>query len=181
MTHNQLPLLVASTITVMAVGTIQAPSAQAGLLTQDFTISDPIPSLPGAPFSGSFTYNDMGLTGVGDEMAALNSFNVNLLGQTFNDASDGQAIFFDGDFLGIAIGDDGPQISFEFLPGFFDISEASFAFEFNNQPGFADVSYGDPKPVPGPSLLPGLIGMSIAAFRRKRQNNDEARATLQDL
>lgn len=172
---NYARIFAASLLAVSALTLTQKP-AQAVLLIQDFSLVNVDDVLPGDPFSGSFSYDDAGLVGAGPEETALTSFSFDFLNQSFIDVPpDAEAVFFDGTFLGIelSVGMPGTDaIAFSFNPGFFDTSDASFAYDLSagsGEVGFADLDYGPATAVPTPALLPGLLGLSLSMVRKKHR------------
>lgn len=139
-----------------------------------FEVAPDSGSLAGNTYFGDFSFDDSGLTGVGDEIVELSDFSFDFLGVNYTetDSFSSLAAFLDGTFLGIEYTFDDGNVEFSFLPGFFAVNEAVFAYEIasgsNQGAGFGDVNYSV---VPTPALLPGLVGMGAMALRRKRQSD----------
>ncbi len=155
---NTLQKLAIATGLAISMTGFQTSSAQALSLISDpvefdFEITLDSGSLSGETFNGSFTVDETFLTEEGDETAEVTAFDFTFAGDdfdletVFNPVT---AFFNDGDLLGIDASND----SFTFVPGFFDASEAFFAFDF----GSGDVGTGDftaveVPPIPEPSLI----------------------------
>jgi hypothetical protein len=139
----------------------------------NFTVTPDSGPLNGAVYTGNFSFDGSGLSNSGDESVALSSFNFSFLGNTYSEADDPFAIaaFFDGNFLGIDYSFSDGTTAFSFLSGQFtqDINDAFFSYDIAAGPnvgaGFGDVSY---TAVPTPALLPGLLGLGVAALRRRQ-------------
>ncbi len=154
-----------------------AAPAQATLLSYDFagTLTDG--SLAGETFSGRFSFDDAGLLGINDEYLGLASLNLNFLGRQYglNDAdAPPEAAFWDGELVGIGftISLDDPW--FGLMSGFFDLSEAYFAYQpANGMPGYGDVSYRPTTSTnvsePATLLLAGLGLLGLAGIRARRR------------
>lgn len=146
-------------------------SLQAAVLSYQFDVSIDSGSLNGTVYSGDFVFDDLSLTGVGEEQVALNSFHFGFLGNSLTLADDtvASALFFNGALLGIGINVNRPEFSVSFVPGFFDLSEAYFSYDQNNNSGFGSLTVST---VPVPAALPLLLtGLSALGFlgRRKKQ------------
>jgi len=172
---SQLTLTAASFAVVLSA--ISPTPAQAATVTYDFTINNLDGDLAGNSFSGSFTYDDALLTGSGSEYLGVSSLLFNLLGTDYTEADDpfAEVAFFEGTFLGLifAVGNPGVDaISFAFVPGFFDASDAYFTYDFTGSTGkfgTGDIQY---QVVPTPVLLPGLIGLGLGALRKKAEREE---------
>ena len=124
-------------------------------------------------YSGAFSFDDAPLVGVGDEFLTVDSFSMTWTdSSTFNEVYEladvfVEAVFFDGLFLGLAGGSlAAPVVDFQFIPGFFDINGAFFAYGTD---GTGDLPYervgtGVPAPATAPLLLLGLA--LLGAFSR---------------
>jgi len=153
------------------VSVLGASAATAATVTGTFTVENLDPTLTiDAVYSGSYSYDDASLTGSDEEAVEVLSFSFDFEGMNYNNSNkaDGtliEAIFFDGEFLGI----NAEFENFDLLPGFFDTTDALFAYEIPDVgAGTGDIFYSS-TPIPTPALLPGLVGMGVAALRKKRQ------------
>lgn len=158
------------TATTLALSTFSIQSAQAAIINYAFTVDIDSGVLNGQSYAGSFSYNDAGLTGIGNESVALSAINFNFLDVNYdqNDGTTPDALFLDNDFLGLSWSED--QVQFSFVPGFFDLDEAFFAYDIANGSGAGDINFalqpeGDNIPesnsVIGLLLLGGLGTISL--------------------
>lgn len=119
--------LVASLISWSAVET--SLKANAALISYTLRVDIDFGPFTGNFYTGSFSYDDDGLTGIDIESLPLSSFDFNFDGNLYNLADDPNATvsFFDGTFLGIdyAIV---PAPSPTFISGTFDDSDAFFSY-----------------------------------------------------
>ncbi|VAX05713.1 hypothetical protein MNBD_GAMMA25-1106 [hydrothermal vent metagenome] len=117
----------------------------------------------GGTFNGSFSFDNSILGGVGDEVIALDNFAASFEGINFTLADDAfaEAVFVDGDFLGLSYFAATSGFEFSLTPGFFDLSEAYFSYDiFAEGVGFGSVAY---TVVPLPGALP-LMVMALGLF-----------------
>lgn len=174
-------LCTSSILLVSAVTNIEA--SQAADITQSFNINIDSGPLIGESYSGSYSYDDFGLTGVGEEFADLTAFLFTFVTSDSStssvyDLADAQflgpatADFLDGTFTGITLDIDANGAPFSFASGVFNFEEtlddASFLYDIAGGSGAGDFQLSSTTPIPTPALLPSLIGMGIAEFRRKR-------------
>lgn len=148
------------------------PAAQAA--TQSWNVSGMLDSghYTGQSFAGTFSFDDAGLTGFGDEWLTVDSLALNFAGMAYTLAdadATAEVSFFDGAFLGLAYSASNlnPQISF--IPGFNALNEAYVAYDISHGlSGAGDAIYA---PVPEPEtyalLLAGLGLLGVAARRRR--------------
>ena len=176
-----LPVIAAT----IAVGTIATTKPVFAASVYSFKASPDSGSLTGQTFSGNVKFDDSVLSGSGEETVSLSDFNFSFLGNAFTLIDDPLAFaqFFNGDFLGVEYG----TTDFQLLSGldFFDpalssINDAFFSYDVASGAGFGDVSYKlvatpptPPAAVPTPALLPGLIGMGVAALRKRKQTVEQ--------
>ncbi len=149
----------------LSFAAIDANSAQAAIVTYDVDVAIDSGSLAGENFSGFFSYDDANLTGLGSEFLGVSDLSFNFLGVEYTEADDSfgpEVEFFDGQFLGLLYSTD---VAFSFVPGFFDVSEAFFAYDTPAEgAGAGDVTYtlrqAPPSTsVPEPASMLGLLAL----------------------
>lgn len=153
------------------------PAAQAA--TYSFSGMMDSGSLIGESFTGNFSFDDLGLTGVDLEIRSLNSLSLNILGNTYtlgNADSMPDVSFLNGSFLGLSYSVTTNTLGFSVIPGFSDTSDAFVAYDklsggniVDGQSGYGSIVY---LPVPEPEtyamLLAGLGLMGVVARRRSQ-------------
>ncbi len=123
-------------------------------------------------FSGSLSFDDSGLTGVGEEWIALGSIALDFLGQHHtlgNAAAVPEAGFFDGTFLGVSFTVDAGDPQFSLVAGYRSIDEAFFAYDTAaGLSGGGSVTYtaAVPEPEGWMLMVAGLTGVVAVARRR---------------
>jgi len=169
---NFLQTSLLTTGLLAAAVAISAAPVSAATITYDFKVLPDSDPLLGNSYTGSFSYDDSSLSGLDEESLVVESLRFSFLGTDYdetNGLSDAEAVFFNGNFLGLSyVADD-----FAFVPGFVDLSDASFAYDIDAGVGFADVIYTQRQPeqsVPEPTsaiavLLLGALG--TATFRKQ--------------
>lgn len=125
----------------------------------------------GASFSGSFSFDDAGLTGTGLELVNLSSLNLHFLNTLFSQADavvSPDVAFQDGVLLGLEWSVEQPQLKFTFVAGFADATDAFIAYD--TPLGFSGAGSVTYTPVPEPEayamMLAGLGLMGFTARRR---------------
>lgn len=121
-------------------------------------------------YNGDFSYDDATLTRSGEEYVALSSFNFSFesTALTLADDSFAEAVFRDGAFLGLSYNAATTEFSVSFIPGFFDLSEAYFAYDLAGDAGFGTLTV---TAVPVPAALPLLLsGLGLLSLQRRRGN-----------
>ncbi len=124
--------------------------------------------LAGQSFSATMLADTAALTGFGEEFLPVQRLSFQFGGLTYTE-DDGLAelVYFDNAFLGLSYSVDTPD-TFSFVPGFFDIDEAFFAYEGLETDGEGDLSYSTaPVPLPAPLVLM-LTGLAALAVHRRR-------------
>ncbi len=151
--------------TLLAALLAAAIPAQAAIQTWNFSGTVDSGSLLGQNYVGQFSFDDLGLTGSGDEYLAVSSLGMQFNGTAFTLADElatTEAAFADGSFLGMNFS----AANFTFITGSVDTSDAFLALD----DGAANVIYA---PVPEPETYAlmlaglGLVGMKLRA-RNKR-------------
>lgn len=128
--------------------------------------------LNGQPISGTFSFDDAGLTGTGDEFVNVDSVFVNFNGSTFTQANataTPEVAFSDGAFLGLSFSAEqiSPALSISFVPGFFDVSDSFFTYQQNGVDGDGNVEYT--KVLESSNLL-GILGLGLIGLGIKIKN-----------
>lgn len=156
-------LLLALVVSVLA----SAPVA-ADVIDVEFTVDISSGALLGDTYAGNFSYDRTEIVGVDEEFIELLSFEFDFQGINFGvDDAIAEAAFFDGEFLGLSyvVGFPAP-VSFSFLPGFFSVDEAFFAYENPLGDGDGSIVYAE---VPEPStLLLLVVGLAVLGWRKLR-------------
>ncbi len=153
----------------VAAAMLAAPAASAAtLFAFKADVSVTSGSLTDETFSARFIADTAALTGLEEEFLPVSRFRFDFGGETYTEA-DGVAeiVYFDGDFLGLSYNVETPA-TFSFVPGFFGLDEAFFAYEAVGGDGVGDVAYSvAPIPLPAPAflLIAALGGLVVA--RRK--------------
>lgn len=166
-TFQKLALTTAGLALSFAV--IDTNPAQATSITYDFEVFVDSGPLVNETYSGFFSYDDSELMGAGEEFLDVSTIAFNFLDTDFSETDDSsffgsEAAFFDGDFLGLSFSVDFPvNNSFSFIPGFFSLDEAFFAYDTEQGAGAGDVTYSKRPstsvPEPGSTLGLTLLGI----------------------
>lgn len=126
----------------------------------------------GSLLTGGLSYDDMNLTGVGEEYIALESFTFSFEGDNLTLADDlfAEAAFYDGVLLGISYNVTLPAYSVSFVPGFFAIDEAYFSYDLSSEgAGFGSLTItAVPTPAALPLLLSGIGAFGLIGQRHRR-------------
>lgn len=159
-----LKIAVIASSTVLPLITVNF--AQAATVTYDFDVLIDSGSLLNDTYSGFFSYNDSTLNGSGDEYLAIDNLKFNFLGTDYTEADDNssfgaEAAFLDGDFLGLSFSTD---VQFSFIPGFFDLSEAYFAYDIPSGVGTGNITYSLRPPQPPTSVSEPTSVFSLLAL-----------------
>lgn len=140
--------------------------------TIPYTIGVSVDSGPrnGNLYSGEFSYDDASLTGSGEEYLALDRFDFHFESTALTLADDplAEAAFYDGAFLGLSYNAVATDFSVSFVPGFFELSEAYFAYDLPGEgSGFGSLTVTT---VPVPAALPLLLsGLGVFGLMRHRR------------
>lgn len=157
--------------TLVLLGTVPA---QAALNTYDFSGSLDSGALIGETFTGQFSFDDTALIGMNSEYLNVNTLNLNFHSHAYTQADAAVATevaFMDGVFQGLSFTVESSDPKFAFAPGFFDATDAYFAY----QPSVGTSGYGTviytPAPVPEPEtyamLLAGLGLLGLMSRKRR--------------
>lgn len=144
------------------------PSAQAA--TYSFSGLMDSGSLIGESFFGNFSFDDLGLTGIGSEIRGLSSLSLSFAGQTYTLADADVAAdvsYLDGVLLGLSYSASAIDPKLAFVAGFSDASDAFLAYTKAGIDGAGSVIYAAvPEPEQYALLLAGLGLIGLAANRR---------------
>lgn len=160
----------------LGVVTLSAQSLQAA--TFNFSVENLTGDLAGETLSGSFQFDESGLTGAGDEFLPVSTFTFDFLGSEFTEAdatSGPEAIFSDNQFLGLnyAAESINPPDEFTFIsfaPGPDTVDESQFDYStLNSGDGTGDILYSQ---VPEPNTILGstaVLGLMLLLRKKLRQ------------
>ena len=167
---NKFAFVTASTVISFAV--VNTNSVNAVSITYDFEVTIDSGSLDGQIFPGSFTFENSSLLGSGEEFLSVSDLSFTFQGVSYTEADSPEAAFLDSDFLGLNFS---PDPSFSFIPGFFDLEEAFFTYDFQtgaDDAGAGDISYiinSEMTGVPEPSnILVSLAAMGLGMFFKRK-------------
>ena len=175
---NPILDLARKTLAVGALAALAAmPAAQAAQQHWQLTgVTDSGP-LVGQSFNAVFSFDDALLSGFGDETIEVAGFNAQVFDMSYSggDLSSAPTVsFLDGVLLGInAVYDGGGDLvpGFAFISGFFDATEAYFAYELQADGGpLAGFGSYALAPVPEPeqaALLLAGLGLIAGVARRR--------------
>lgn len=158
---------------LLTLALLSTAPAQAALNTYNFSGSLDSGALIGETFSGQFSFDDAMLTGMNSEYLGVNTLNLNFYNHSYtqaNAAAATEVAFMDGSFLGLSFAVDSSYPQFAFIPGFFDKTEAYFAY----QPSLGTAGYGSVTymlaPVPEPEIYTLMLaGMALMGFVARRK------------
>ena len=163
-TFSQLTIATASLAFGLAL--INTNPTQAATITYDLQVSIDSGPLLNETYFGSFSFDDLTLTGVGDEFLPVTELEFNFLDIDYTVTDDSEVAFSEGEFLGLSFSTDA---SFSFVPGFFTADEAFFTYDVADVgAGAGDVTYSlrpspSPKSTPEPTSIMGLLGLGTLA------------------
>ena len=178
MNHTIQKFAVATSV-ALSLTAMNAPRAQAAIVTYDIDVDILFGPLMGQMFTGLVSFNDSSLSGSEDESLPITNVEFEFLGVDYTEADDLSATveFFDGDFLGLNFSgvDSSTGDSFTFVSGAFGfafpptIDEAFFTYNLPGstpiQGGDGDVTYilqqGPPPSVPEPTSMLSLFALGI--------------------
>jgi hypothetical protein len=143
-------------------------SVKAAVVTYQVDVNIDFGPLIGNSYTGKLTYDNLGLTGVGDESVLISSFNFPFEGKTYtqNDALSPTVDFTDGIFLGLNYSGDGPSFP-TFSAGISGFFDPSFNYDLGGTGG-AGTGALNYTPIPESSLVVGLLMVSGVTFVIKR-------------
>lgn len=157
------------TTTVLSLSVINANPINAASIIYDFEVNNLYGSLVGETYSGFFEFDDSTLTGINEEFLSVSELSFNFLGVNYTETDslyDTEAIFFNGDFLGLSFYAD----EFSFVTGFFEVEEAYFIYNIEAGVGTGDITYtlsqNTPKSIPEPTAVFSLLALgAIGSIR----------------
>ena len=156
------------TATLAALLLAALPAAQAA--TYSFSGMMDSGSLIGETFSGNFSFDDLGLTGIGSEILGLSGLSLSFAGRTYSliDADVAPDVSYqDGVFLGLSYSASASDPQISFIAGYSDIGEAYLAYTQGGLDGAGSVIYAAvPEPESYAMLLAGLGLIGGLARRR---------------
>jgi hypothetical protein len=141
-------------------------SSQAAIVS--YSLSGTVDSGPllNQPYSGTFSFDDSLLTGIGSEFLPVPTVTVDFGGTyTQSDAaSPPEVAFLDGDLLGLSFSVNTSNLDFSFVPGFFDVSEAYFTYQTPQGAGAGNIIYAPVTAVPESSSVLGILALGICGL-----------------
>lgn len=148
------------------------PAAQAAIQTYNFDGMLESGAFIGQSYSGSFSFDDAGLTSIGTEWLAVSSLSMNIFSTTYtlaDAAAPAEAAYFDGSFVGLSysnlVGDPG----FSMIAGYSALSEAYIAYDTTQgNSGTGSVSFTTPIPEPDTYAMM-LAGLGLLGFMARRR------------
>lgn len=148
---------------------VASASARAATVSYDLEVFIDSGPLASEIFSGSFSFDDVSLTGSGSESASVSDLEFQFLETFYTEADDPNAEveFVDEEFLGLSFS---PNASLSFIPGFFTVNEAFFAYDTAQGAGAGDITYSlqqEPSPpqptsVPEPHSVAGIFALGLS-------------------
>ncbi|WP_424098752.1 PEP-CTERM sorting domain-containing protein [Moorena producens] len=166
MTNIFKKLSFVATSAVLGFTVIHANPVNAASIIYDLEISIDSGFLDGETYSGFFEFDDSVLTGIGEEFLSVSNISFDFGGVNYTETdglTDPEVVFFNGDFLGLSWSDD----QFFFVEGFFDPSDAFFAYNIPQGVGVGDIAYtlrpdtpvSTPVSTPEPTALFSLLAL----------------------
>jgi PEP-CTERM motif len=152
------------------------PTAQAAVQNYNFSGTLESGSFIGLTYSGSFSFDDLGLTGLGSEWLAVDSLSMSLNNATYtlaDAAAPAEAAYFDGSFVGLSYSNTAGDPLFSLVAGNAALSEAFIAYDpAVGLSGTGNIAFAV-APIPEPEtyamLLAGLGMIGLAARRRRAE------------
>ena len=154
--------------------TFGAGTGYAATVNYNFNGAVDFGTLLGESYFGQFNYDDAALIGIGNELLLVNSLSFNFLGNVFNQSNSAppEAVFFDGAFLGLSFNVSAFNPAFSTIPGFFDVSQAYFAYDNGaGNAGFGSLAYSVNSVPEAQTWTMLLLGLALVGFfaRRRRK------------
>ncbi|NEQ72486.1 MAG: PEP-CTERM sorting domain-containing protein [Okeania sp. SIO2C9] len=165
MTNIFQKLSFVATSTVLSLSVINTNPVNATSIIYDFEVTPDFGPLVGETYSGFFEFDDSALIGSDEEFLSVSELGFNFLGVDYTETNvlaDPEAVFFDGDFLGLSFSAE----EFSFIAGFSDLGEAWFAYDSPEGVGTGDITYtlrqDTPVSTPEPTAVFSLLALSAA-------------------
>ena len=127
--------------------------------------------LLGEIYVGQFTFDDVALTGSGEEFLPVRTLNFDFLGNTFNQSQGivpPEVAFLDGTFLGLSFNVSTFDPDFAVIPGVINVTESYFAYD-NGDNGVGNAGLGSlvytVSAVPEPEIVTMLLfGVALVGY-----------------
>ncbi|MBE9263437.1 MULTISPECIES: PEP-CTERM sorting domain-containing protein [Microcystis] len=151
---------------VLSLAVQQVNPAQAAIVSYNLAGTIQNGLLTGQTFSGTFSYDNSLLTGLGFEFLDVSQVNLNFFGSTFTAVDDDsfpdspKVEFLDGILLGLNFSTSSFTPEFSLIPAF-GSTEATFSYIGTNDSGSGPVQY---VLIPEPSTVLGIIALGIGGF-----------------
>ena len=161
---NNFALAVSLSNLVLGLTLVNSPLVQAATMKYDFQVDIDSGILSGDSFEGSFSFKKTSLTNSGDEFLPLDSIDFSFQGTDYTEVNipGAEVAFVNGEFVGLGYSSDD---SLAFIPGFFRIDEASFAYDIPDfGSGLGNVSYNinnTTETTPESSSIFGLLSLGV--------------------
>jgi outer membrane protein assembly factor BamA len=174
MFNNLQKISAIATTVILSLSAIKP--AQSAILTYNLSGTTDSGPLVGETYSGSFSFDDSNLTGNGSEFLTPANLNLNFSNPIFSNATPvlpAELAFFNGTFLGLNLS----TSIYSFVPGFFSLNEALFAYQVNQQGGAGSINYTlrqEPAAsVPEPTTTIGLLLLGVWGISKKLERKIE--------
>lgn len=150
------------------------PAAHAAIQTYNFNGALESGVFVGQTYSGSFSFDDAGLTSMGSEWLAVGSLSMNLLGTSYSladGAAPAEVAYYDGNFVGLSFSNATGDPLFSLVAGSSALSEAFIAYDSpQGFSGTGSVTFTTAVPEPDTyaMMLAGIGLLGFMARRRRR-------------
>lgn len=126
----------------------------------------------GQSYAGTFSFDDAGLLGSGEEWLPVGTLSLNFAGTAYtlaNADAPAEVSFFDGAFLGLSASFSNGDPQFSLIPGWSDISDAFVAYD--TVQGFSGAGSLVYAPVPEPEAWAMLlVGLGLVGLRIRKKS-----------
>jgi len=151
--------------TVLCIGASENHAASVNYDLNGIVDSGP---LLGEIYVGQFTFDDVALTGSGEEFLLVSTLNFDFLGNTFNQTQGvvpPEAAFLDGTFLGLSFNVSTFDPDFAVIPGVINVTESYFAYDNGvGNAGLGSLVY-TVSAVPEPEIVTMLLfGVALVGY-----------------
>ncbi|MDD2725475.1 MAG: hypothetical protein PHH59_15825 [Methylovulum sp.] len=164
----------AYTASVFATLMLMMPNAQAANVNYTFNGTVDSGSLLSETFSGSFSYDDLSLTNLGDESINLSTMSFNFLSNSFglgNADVAATADFLNGVFLGVNFSVSSFDPAFALISGYGTgfLDDAAFAYDTQSgDAGYGSINFQQSNSVDAPAGI-ALFGLGLAGIGMMRR------------